>query len=109
MNALILNRESFSLPEDGWYHMAPLGVFPHAGSGVVQVVDAEACNAMASAFAEETAKEHFAGLLIDFDHFSLNTSSSSEAAGWIVALEAREAGLWAQIRWSDVSAGLKVA
>jgi hypothetical protein len=72
MNALILNRESFSLPEDGWYHVAPLGVFPHAASGVVQVVDAEACEAMVSAFGVEAAGVNFAGLLIDFDPFSLD-------------------------------------
>ncbi len=118
MNALILNRESFSLPEDGWYHVAPLGVFPHAGSGVVQVVDAEACGAMAAAFGVEAAGLNFAGLLIDFDHFSLDAGNKSEAAGWIVGLEARVSedsltearghrgvgagdGLWAKIRWSD--------
>jgi len=101
MNALILNRVSFLLPEDGWYHVAPLGVFPHAGSGVVQVVDAEACGAMAAAFGVEAAGVNFAGLLIDFDHFSLDAGNKSEAAGWIVGLDARDSGLWAQIRWSD--------
>ncbi|MCC5847469.1 MAG: hypothetical protein JJU29_05175 [Verrucomicrobia bacterium] len=125
---MILNRESFSLPEDGWYHVAPLGVFPHAASGVVQVVDAEACGAMAAAFGVEAAARNFAGLLIDFDHFSLDAGNKSEAAGWITALEARvegyglkvagsggeevagsrlrgngsqDLGLWAEIRWSD--------
>ena len=65
---------------------------------------------------------------MDFDHFSLDDRARSEAAGWIVALEARvpgseflvrgsgeedgaaggrrptaaNAGLWAKIRWSDV-------
>jgi len=89
MNCLILNRESFQLPADGWYQIAPLGEFPHAAAGVVQVVDAAACEAMANAFRAEAAKPNFAGLLIDFDHFSLDGKQKSEAAGWITALEAR--------------------
>ena len=38
MNNLILNRE-YRLPDDGWYHIAPLGEFSHAGAGVIQVSD----------------------------------------------------------------------
>ena len=89
MNTLILNRETFELPPDGWYQIAPIGEFPHAGAGVVQVVDAAACEAMANAFRVESASPNFAGLLIDFDHFSLDGKQKSEAAGWITALEAR--------------------
>jgi hypothetical protein len=119
---LILNRD-FKMPDDGWCQLAPLGEFPHEAAGVVQVIDAEACEAMASRFAADAAKENFAGVLIDFDHFSLDVGQRSEAAGWIVALEARLSGqsgdsgqwavgsgqagpgrdgLWARIRWSDV-------
>jgi phage I-like protein len=137
MSNLILNRE-FTIPADGWYQLAPLGEFPHAGADVVQVIDAEACLAMAARFAADAAVPNFAGLLIDFDHFSMQGGQRSEAAGWITALEARcqtiddrlqtadqdgaaggrrptpeadpaaecstrcGAGLWAQIRWSDV-------
>ncbi|MGA0409906.1 MAG: hypothetical protein ACO3PR_17600, partial [Limisphaerales bacterium] len=83
MSALILNRKTFSLPEDGWYQLAPLGEFPHGDSGLVQVVDAAACEAMATRFVEEAKGDNFAGVLIDFDHFSLDSGSRSEAAGWI--------------------------
>jgi hypothetical protein len=38
---------------------------------------------------------------VDFDHFSLDTDKSSEAAGWITELESRDTGLWARVRWSD--------
>jgi len=38
---------------------------------------------------------------VDFDHFSLDTEKSSEAAGWISDLESRDTGLWARVRWSD--------
>jgi len=102
MNTLILNRDTFEMPADGWYQIAPLGEFPHRPSGVVQIVDKAACDAMANAFREEAGKPNFAGLLIDFDHFSLDDKLKSEAAGWISELENRDTGLWARIRWSDV-------
>ena len=132
VNALLLNRDGFVMPADGWYQLAPFGEFPHAAAGVVQVVDAEACTAMAARFKADAGvepfdklrAERFAGLLVDFDHFSLDDRARSEAAGWIVTLEARDgvsgvacrvsdgegaptcgnsgAGLWAKIRWSDV-------
>ncbi len=124
---LILNRD-FKMPDDGWYQLAPLGEFPHAVAGVIQVVDSEACVAMVARFKADAAVPNFAGLLVDFDHFSLDDRARSEAAGWIIALEARvqgsgfgvqgavesdgtdasdvlqraNAGLWAQIRWSDL-------
>ncbi len=101
MNHLILNRD-FRLPDDGWYHIAPLGEFPYAGAGVIQVIDQESCIAMAARFAADANTPNFPGLLIDFDHFSLDGEKRSEAAGWILGLENRESGLWAQIRWSDL-------
>jgi hypothetical protein len=98
---LILNRD-FKMPADGWYQFAPLGEFPHMGADVVQVVDAEACIAMAARFKADAAVENFAGLLIDFDHFSMDIGQRSEAAGWVTDLESRDTGLWGQIRWSDI-------
>ena len=126
MNARLLNRDGFQMPVDGWFQLAPLGEFPHAAVGVVQVVDSDACLAMAARFAADAAAENFAGVLVDFDHFSLDGEKRSEAAGWITALEARgevggvgcevggaeptphpskegsQSGLWATIRWSDI-------
>jgi hypothetical protein len=102
MNALLINRDGFQMPADDWYQVAPLGEFGHAQAGLTQVVDAEACLAMANRFAEEAKAQNFAGLLVDFDHFSLDGEKRSEAAGWITALQNREGGLFAKIRWSDV-------
>ncbi len=98
---LILNRD-FKMPDDGWYQLAPLGEFPHTAAGVVQVIDAEACAAMVARFKADAAVENFAGLLVDFDHFSLDERTRSEAAGWIADLADRDTGLWGKIRWSDV-------
>ena len=112
---LILNR-NFELPADGWHQLAPLGEFPHAAAGIVQVIDADACLRMVAAFENaRAASENFPGLLIDFDHFSLDAEKRSEAAGWITDLKfvpqsqseigtrqsAIPSGLFAAIRWSD--------
>jgi phage I-like protein len=102
---LILNR-NFELPEDGWYQLAPLGEFPHAAAGVTQVIDVAACARMVTAFENaRAAAGNFPGLLIDFDHFSLDATKHSEAAGWITDLKSMPNstgnGLFARIRWSD--------
>ena len=76
--------------------------FAHTQAGLTQVVDADACTAMANRFAEEAKAPNFAGLLVDFDHFSLDGEKRSEAAGWIIELENRDSGLFAKIRWSDI-------
>ena len=102
MNAVLMNRDGFQVPADGFYQIAPLGEFGHAQAGLVQVVDAEACAAMVNRFTEDAKLPNFAGLLVDFDHFSLDGEKKSEAAGWITALENRDGGLFAKIRWSDV-------
>jgi phage I-like protein len=111
---LILNR-NFELPADGWHQLAPLGEFPHAAAGITQVIDEAACRLMVSAFENARAvSSNFPGLLIDFDHFSLDAAKHSEAAGWITDLKfvpqseisnpqsEIHGGLYANIRWSDV-------
>ena len=103
---LILNR-NFELPEDDWYQLAPVGEFPHSAAGINQVIDADACTRMVAAFENARSQsKNFPGLLIDFDHFSLDAEKKSEAAGWITDLRFRDSGanigLFANIRWSDV-------
>jgi hypothetical protein len=51
-------------------------------------------------FTMRSSAENFPGLLVDFDHFSMDTDKSSEAAGWITALKADDNGLWAKVRWT---------
>ena len=96
-----MNESQFVLAADGWAHITPCGEFPHAGAGVVQVIDRAACDAMAAEFTGRKADANFPGVLVDFDHFSLDTGQSSEAAGWITELESRDTGLWARVRWSE--------
>jgi phage I-like protein len=91
----------FEAREDGWVHVAPHGIFPHA-NGTMQVLDEEACEAMRRTFEEEARRPNFPGLLVDFDHFSHDPAQPTTAAGWIGALEHRADGLHAQVRWSDL-------
>jgi phage I-like protein len=92
---------TFQPAPDGWFHIAPLGTFPHP-TGALQVIDAEACDAMARTFAEEARQPNFPGLLVDFDHASHDPAQPTTAAGWISSLEPRADGLYAQVRWSDL-------
>jgi|GEM_PF-1935411 len=105
MSVLIaLTNREFKLPVDGWYHIASLGDFPHKQSGLVQVLDSAAVAGMVNRFDEDKKRggEKFPGVLIDQDHFSLDSDKSSAAYGWIQELSNRADGLWAQIKWSDV-------
>jgi phage I-like protein len=92
---------TFEPAPDGWFHIAPHGTFPHP-NGALQVIDAEACDAMQRTFQEEAKGPNFPGLLVDFDHFSHDPAQPSTAAGWLTALEHRDDGLYAQVRWSDL-------
>jgi len=92
---------SFQPAPDGWFHIAPHGTFPHP-TGALQVIDAEACEAMLGTFNEEARQANFPGLLVDFDHSSHDPAQPTTAAGWIAGLEHRGDGLYAQIRWSDL-------
>ena len=96
-----MGDNTFVLAVDGWVQVTPCGEFPHAGAGVVQVIDRAACDAMAAEYIARKSDANFPGVLVDFDHFSLDTGQSSEAAGWITDLESRDTGLWARVRWSD--------
>jgi phage I-like protein len=95
------NPTPFQPVPDGWFHIAPHGTFPHP-NGALQVIDAEACDAMLGTFNEEARQPNFPGLLVDFDHFSHDPAQPTTAAGWIGGLEHRDDGLYAQIRWSDL-------
>ena len=95
----------FQLPPDNWYQVSAIGEFPHNPTGLVQVIDDDACRSMADHFREQAQEPNFPGLLIDVDHESLDAGKRTEAAGWIADLQARPDGLWAKIRWTD--AGLQ--
>ena len=91
--------QHFALPDDEWCHDAPTCTF--LASDLVQVFDRAACAAMGNRFQAEAKAENFAGVLVDFDHFSCATETPSRAAGWVSALRNDSQGLWARVRWTD--------
>jgi len=97
----LLNRD-FKIPADGWIQVCPRGEFYHEDAKITQVFDEVSIEAMKNRFDEDAKDPNSVGALLDFDHFSLDSSTASEAAGWITAMEVRPEGLFAQVRWSDV-------
>jgi hypothetical protein len=102
MNTTILNRE-FQHPGDDWYHIEALGRHPHAAAGVVQVIDAEAAQAIVHCFNAEAAAgtlRHGREMLIDHEHFSDQPDQETRAYGWLQELQARADGIYGRIRWT---------
>ena len=82
----------YQIEPEGWVQIGRTGSFTHAkGLNVFTQGDLAAC---ASGFGAE--------LLVDFEHESRTPEGSTEAAGWVQAVQCRADGsLWAQVRWSD--------
>lgn len=102
-----LNRTGTFDPA-GWFQLVPKGVFPIARkdkegqvSTYLQVVDDVAIEKMDAAFKNRRAGNPEFRMLIDFEHFSHDTSKSSAAACWVTDTEKRADGLWAKGEWSD--------
>ncbi len=99
----IPESQPFKLPEDGFYHLAPLGEFEgvlkHDGkeTAIIQVLDKAALEKIAAAFDGQ--------LLVDYEHFSHRDDKPSEAVGWLEQVELRTDGLWGKIHWSDKGLG----
>jgi len=79
-----MSDNTFILAADGWSQITPCGEFPHAGAGVVQVIDRAACDRIAAEFNARKADANFPRVLVDFDHFSLDTDGSVEQGGGVV-------------------------
>lgn len=99
MSTPILNRD-FSHPEDGWYHVEPIGEHRNAAAGVVQVIDREACETIVANFNRIADAEHFPGMLVDHEHFRHDADKETRAFGWLMKLQNRDDGLYGQIRWT---------
>ncbi len=94
-----LQNHRFALPADGYIQIVPKGEHPHP-SGVVQVCDDEALDAMVKEFHNNARKPNFPGVLLDYDHMSQDSDKYSNAAGWLSDLQKRSDGLWAKANWS---------
>jgi len=103
MNTRILNRE-FQHPADGWYQIEALGHHPNPAAGVVQIIDAEAAQAITTRFNAEAAAgrlRHGQELLIDHEHFSDQPDQETRAYGWLQELQTRDDGIYGRIRWTS--------
>ncbi|MBN2691077.1 MAG: hypothetical protein JXR43_04360 [Burkholderiaceae bacterium] len=96
------------MAEDGaplqWVHLIPAATFAGRDGRGPYTLDAAA---VLAAFAT-----HGADLPVDYEHQSLTAAEKAgpvPAAGWIVALEPRDDGLWAQVRWTPQAAELLAA
>jgi len=98
---LIYNR-ALTVQPDGRIEVLKLGEYPHAETGLIEVVDEAALNAVLTAFNRDAAKANFAGILIDEDHFSYDPTKSSAAMGWIQSLERVGDSLIANAEVSDL-------
>ncbi len=101
----VTGKNTFQLPGDGWYQITPKGQFTHRESGTEQLIDDASIAAMLNRFRKESEAPNFPGVLVDYDHFSLDSGQKSEAAGWITNMQQRPSGLWAQIRWTNSGLG----
>lgn len=79
---------------------------------LVQRYDRAALQAIVNSFGEYAKKQEvggrWAGLLLDWDHFSSMADQQSDAAGWIMELQLRDDGIWGRIDWSDKGAAAVV-
>ena len=106
MNIPILNRANdFKMTTgDGWVQIVPNGEYPNTidGQSIMQIVDDESKTEILNRFQQESENPNFPGLRIDFDHNSYDPKQSSEAAGWVHAIENRDDGLWGKVKWSTL-------
>lgn len=95
-----------------WFHtVPPLGEYPggnvcHNGERVknaVIVIDREAYDRILSAFKSEQEKTGFHGLLVDREHFSLDSDKPSDAMAWAKDIREDDDGLWT--RWDFTPPG----
>ena len=89
-----MSDSTFVLAADGWAHITPCGEFPHAGAGVVQVIDRAACDAISAEFDDRKADANFPGILVDFEKhgrtFDLPLGSGGHVGAEFVGRKLRE-------------------
>lgn len=95
--------QRFSLPEDGFVQLAPLGTAPNVRGDdkpILQVVDKEALQSMYNRAVAQGGE-----MLVDFEHFSHEADKPTDAAAWLPLdadhLQLRDDGLYGKPRWSD--------
>lgn len=100
---LIYNRDG-SVGADGWIHIVPRGVLPHAEAGIDQVLDDTALDAIMASFAEDKRRlgNHWPGLYFGVEHHIYDPTKSSEALAWGKEFEKRADGIWSRPEQTDL-------
>lgn len=101
MNPLLLSNRQTSESGQTWFHIIPKGEFEHP-TGLVQVLDDQATEAIVNRFNQDAARPNFSGLLLDQEHYSYDPEKPSTAFGWIKELSNREDGVWGRIELTTV-------
>lgn len=99
--ALPMVDGKFKLPEDGWFDGPGVGEYPNADAGVTQVIDDAALKAQLDFFGRQKQLKNFAGVLVDYDHNSLDASKSSEAAAWLMDMRIANGRQQFKLRFTD--------
>lgn len=95
-----------------WFHTVPqMGEYPGGNvryngervKNAVLVIDREAYDRILSAFKSEQEKTGFPGLLVDREHFSLDSDKPSDAMAWAKDIREDDDGLWT--RWDFTPPG----
>jgi len=100
--------------EDGktWFHTVPgIGRYPggdinHGGKMITDtttVIDRAGLDSMVASFRKLSPLDATAGLLVDREHFSLDTDKPSDAMAWAMDIREEEDGLWT--RWEFTKLG----
>ncbi|MBL8575125.1 MAG: phage protease [Hyphomicrobiaceae bacterium] len=87
-------------------HLLPAGTFSGRDGRGPYVSGSRA--AMAAIIERSLARAGATEIVIDYDHQSVfaavpGVGGTAPAAGWIARLEARDDGIWAQVRWTEAA------
>lgn len=106
MNPQILNRESTTPRKPTWQQIEATGEHPAmlGDQPILQVIDAQAIQSIATEFTAAKHQPHFDGLLVDADHLSHDPRQSTEAKAWLVDVEIRNGQLYGLLDWTDTGA-----
>jgi hypothetical protein len=99
VTSIFSNRE-FQHPADGWYQIEPAGEHLNREGGVVQVIDGPARDSIVNRFMAKATAPRFSGMLIDHEHFKLQTDKETVAYGWLMQLQNRADGIYGQVKWT---------
>src|SRR5262245_9983251 len=80
------------------------GVTSNSREHVIEQFDEQAADNVLESFRQAADDEKFPGILVDFEHASLDPDQPSAAAGWVSSMSVTPDGLLLGIDWTDLGA-----